>query len=223
MQRKPFSGLDLNELNRMRYAAGIMNKLFTATLISLIGLVVGANSAVVAQSRLWRSIQGKPVTQFDFNCAETSWHPRPQLNEIIQDALRREDTGVSRYGDRAFGFDLNGDGRTERFVPLTCGATGNCQWAVLQTDRPRLLGVISGQILYVYRLRSWPIIITYSHVSAIEGALSTYRYRNNKYLPSGEDYAINHGTSGLDVQGGRGHKMPPFLARARKACKDVGD
>jgi hypothetical protein len=199
-----------------------MNKVLRATWISLIGLVVGLNSAVAPQNRLWQPIQGKPLTEFDFNCVEASWHPSPQLNDIVQETLRREDSGVSRYGDRAFAFDLNGDRQNELFVPLTCGATGNCQWAVLATNRPRLLGVIAGQIVYVHRLRGWPVIITYGNVSAVEGGLTTYRYRNRRYRPVGKDFAINHGTSDLDVRGGQGHRMPAFLLKAHKACKTFG-
>lgn len=190
--------------------------------LSLFALL-GLTSTVVAQHRRWRSIQGAPLTKFDGNCAETSWHPGRQLNNIVQAALRRNDLGPPRYADRAFAFDLNGDRRDELFVPLTCGGTGNCWWAVLSTKPARLLGTINGEYIYVHRRQGrWPIIITYGHVTAVEGTLTTYRYRNYEYLPLGKDYAINHGTFDLDVQGGRGHKMPSFLKRARAACKTVG-
>ena len=146
------------------------------------------------------------------------------MNNIVQAALRREDDGPPRYADRAFAFDLNGDGSAELFVPLTCGATGNCGWALLTTDRPRLLGIIGGQYFYVHHLRSrWPIINTYGHLSAVEGSLYTYRFRNNRYVTPKHSYAINHGKYVLDIQGGLGHKMPVFLERARPACKTVGD
>lgn len=198
--------------------------LLRAAIISLLFVLLGSNSHLTAQNRLWRSAQGKPLTEFDWNCAETSWHPTRPVNNIVQAALRREDDGPPRYADRAFAFDLNGDGTAELFVPLTCGATGNCGWAVLTTNRPRLLGIIWGQYIYVHRLRGrWPVIITYGHLSVVEGDLTTFRFRNNRYVPSKHSYAINHGDYDLDIQGGRGHKMPAFLQRARPGCKGLGD
>src|SRR5207302_11491161 len=139
----------------------------------------------------WRSAQSKPLTEFDWNCAETSWHPTRPVNNIVQAALRREDDGPPRYADRAFAFDLNGDGTAELFVPLTCGATGNCGWVLMTTNRPRLLGIVWGQNLYVHRLRGWwPVIITYGNLSVVEGSLATYRFRNNSYVASKHTYAI---------------------------------
>src|SRR6185312_9635323 len=182
--------------------------------ISVVFVLLGSSADLVAQNRLWRSAQSRLVTKFDWNCAKTSWRPTRAENNIVQVALRREDNGPGRYADRAFAYDLNRDGTAELFVPLTCGATGNCGWAVLTTTRPRLLGIISGQDVYVHSLRGrWPIIITYGHLSAVEGALETFRFLNNRYVLSKHPYAINHGDYDLDIQGGRGHKMPAFLQR----------
>lgn len=194
----------------------------TATIVFL-SVLLGSNSFLAAQNRLWQSAQKTALTEFDWNCAETSWHPSPSVNTIVQAALGREDDQPPRYGDRAFAFDLNGDGKPEFFVPLTCGATGNCSWALLTTNNPRLLGIILGQYLYVHRLRGqWPVIITYGHLSALEGSLSTYRFLNGKYVSLINSYAINHGDNDLEIQGGRGHRMPPFLLRARPGCKTLG-
>lgn len=193
-----------------------------ATIVFLL-VLLGSNSLLPAQNRLWRSAQRSALTEFDWNCAETSWHPSQSLKNIVQAALRREDDQPPRYGDRAFAFDLNGDRRAELFVPLTCGATGNCGWALLTTNRPRLLGIILGQYLYVHRLRGrWPVIIAYGHLSAVEGSLATYRFLNGKYVSLVNSYAINHGDYDLDIQGGPGHKMPAFLLRARPGCKTLG-
>ena len=142
---------------------------------------------------------------------------------IVRAALRREDDGPPTYADRAFAFDVNGDGAAELFVPLACGETGNCRWAVLTTHPPQLLGIIWGQSIYLHRLQDrWPVIITYGHMSAVEGDLTTFRFRYNRYVPSKDTYAINHGDFDLDIHGGRGHKMPAFLKRARAGCKNLG-
>jgi len=195
----------------------------TVTVFLLFGLL-GSNSHLTGQNRLWRSAQNTSLTKFDWNCAETSWHPTQQVNNIVQAALRRADDGPPKYADRAFAFDLNGDRSAELFVPLTCGATGNCGWALLTTDRPHLLGIIGGQYFYVHRVRGrWPVIITYGHLSAVEGSLYTYRFRSNRYVMSKNSYAINHGDYVLDIRGGLGHKMPLFLQRAHPACKTLGN
>ena len=177
----------------------------------------------MAQNRLQRLVRGKPIIEFDWNCAVTSWHPNRDLHRIVQASLNREKTGPPRYGDRAFLFDLNGDGRSEVFVPLVCGGTGNCTWAVITTNRPRQLGIVAGEYIYVHRIRGrWPILITYRQLSAVEGALTTYHFRKDKYVAFADSYAINHGANDLDIQGGHGHKMPAFLQRARAGCKTLG-
>lgn len=194
-----------------------------STTILFLMVLLGSNSFLAAQNRMWRSAKRSRLTEFDWNCAETSARPSGSLNSILQTALRREDDQPPRYGDRAFTFDLNGDRRAELFVPLTCGATGNCSWALLATDRPRLLGIILGEYLYVHRLRGqWPVIIAYGNLSAVEGSLATYHFLNGKYVSLGSSYAINHGDNDLDIQGGRGHTMPAFLLRARSGCKTLG-
>jgi len=106
---------------------------------------------------------------------------------------------------------------------LTCGATGNCSWAVLTTKHTRLLGILGGENIYVHRRHGhWPVIVTYEHVTAVEGSLLTYSFRHRRYVSPAKSYAINHGDYDLDVQGGRGHKLPLFLQRAREACESVG-
>ena len=197
---------------------------FSQTLFLWLALTAVSSGPAVAQIRLWRSFEHKSTIKFDWNCAETSWHPNGRLADIVQAAFRRNDDGPPKYGDRAFAFDLDGDGNAELFVPLTCGATGNCGWAVLSARPARLLGVISGQYVYIHHGRHrWPTIITYGHLSVVEGSLTTYRYHKRKYRALPKTYAINFGDFDLDIQGGRGHKMPLFLNRARPACSAVGN
>jgi len=187
-------------------------------------LIVASDLSVAAQNRGWHEIKKKRLVQFDFNCASTSAYPDRKLSRIVR-ALSHEDTGPPRYADRAFAFDLNHDRSLEYFVPLTCGGTGNCNWAVLAFNPARLLGTINGQYIYVYRSTAvWPTLITYGHLSAVEGSLKTYRFRKAQYKQSGAGYPINHryGTFDLDIQGGSGHKMPDVLKSARAGCKTLG-
>jgi hypothetical protein len=188
-------------------------------------LIIASYFSVIAQNRGWREIKGKSLVVFDFNCASTSAYPDRKLNRIVRAAVAALDTGGLRYADRAFAFDLNDDRSPEYFVPLSCGATGNCDWAVFALNPARLLGTINGQYLYVYGSAArWPTLITYGHLSAVEGSLFTYRFRKTRYLQSGTGYPINYryGTFDLEIQGGSGHRMPRTLERARAGCRTLG-
>ena len=197
---------------------------FSHTLVLWLALTSVSSWPAVAQHRLWRSFDRKRIIKFDWNCAETSWRANHVLADLVQAAFRRNDDGPRKYGDRAFAFDLDGDQHAELFVPLTCGATGNCGWAVLSARPARLLGVIGGQYVYIHHARHrWPSIITYGHLSVVEGNLTTYRYRKGQYRMFPKNYAINFSDFDLDIQGGRGHKMPLLLNRARPACSAVGN
>lgn len=194
-------------------------------LFILLLLLIGVDLSVMAQSRGWLEIKGKTLVKFDLNCASTSAYPHRELNRIVRAALSREDTGPPGYADRAFAFDLNGDRKPEYFVPLSCGGTGNCTWAVLALNPGRLLGTINGQYIYVHRRTGgWPTLITYGHLSAVEGSLTTYRFRKHRFVSTGVGYPINYryGTFDLDIQGGSGHKMPAILERARAGCDTLG-
>lgn len=191
--------------------------------ILVLALLFASNAAVMAQQKSWQPLSRKQLVKFDWNCAETSWNPTPAQSRILRAALSREHSGGPGSADRAFAFDLNGDRKPEYFVPLVCGATGNCTWAVLTANRPRLIGMVSGEYVYVHRRRAhWPVLITYGHLSVVEGSLATYRFHTGRYLPLANTYAINHGTFDLEIQGGRGHKMPLFLQQARAGCNALG-
>jgi len=136
---------------------------------------------------------------------------------------REKFSGVGTWGDRAMAFDLNGDRKSEYFVPLDCGATGNCIWGLFAVEPVRLLGIIKGQYIFVHRrIGRWPEVITYAHFSAVEGSLTTYRFGKRGYVPFGAGYPINHGNFDLDMQGDSGNKMPTPLERARPACESPG-
>ena len=188
-------------------------------LAALIAMICGHTSAV-AQNRLWREIKGKPLVKFDWNCAST--YPKAKLRRIVEVAQKREGV-VERAPDRAFAFDLNNDGRPEYFVPLACGATGNCDFGVFALRPTRFLGTVNGQYIYIHkRAGRWPGVITYGHLSAAEGTLFTYFFRKGRYTLSGKGYPIGPVNSTLEIQGVTGREMPNFLDRARAACKGIG-
>jgi len=90
------------------------------------------------------------------------------------------DIGV--WGNRAIAFDLNKDHEPEYFIPLDCGATGNCNWGLFSLVLPRRLGTMAAEHIYIQRTRGWPILVTYIHGSASEGLISVYKYTGHRYV-----------------------------------------
>ena len=176
----------------------------------------------LGNSQSLRATKRVSFTKFDWNCASTSTYPRATLAHVIEAALKTEkySEGAS---DRAFPFDLDHDGKPEYFVPLWCGAVGNCTWAVLALSPTRLLGKVNGQYIFVHRQRKhWPTILTYSHLSAMEGILTTYVFAGTRYRMSRNRLPIGPTDRTLEIQNVRGHELPKFLDKARGACKDLG-
>ena len=179
-------------------------------------------ASVVAQNRLWREIKGKPLVKFDWNCAAPSVYPKAKLRRLVEVTQKREDA-AGTAPDRAFAFDLNNDGRSEYFVPLACGATGNCDWGVFALRPTRFLGGVNGEYIYVHkRTGRWPGVITYGHLSAAEGVLHTYLFRKGRYALFGKGYPVGPVNRTLEIQGVTGRQMPKFLDSARAACKGLG-
>ena len=159
------------------------------TLIStlVVTVVFLCDTLSIAQSR---SLRATSFTKFDWNCASTSTYPRATLARVIERAPRTEKYSEDPP-DRAFPFDLNGDGKSEYFVPLWCGAVGNCTWAVVALSPTRLLGKVNGQYIFVHRqAKRWPTIFTYGHLSAMEGSLDTYVFGRGQYRSSGKALPI---------------------------------
>jgi hypothetical protein len=179
--------------------------------------VAGLHSPAISQSRKWREAKRKPLIKFDWNCASPSAYPKAKLERLVRDSVRRGNIAVEAEADRAFVFDLNGDRKPEYFVPLVCGAVGNCDWGVYTLNPARFLGIVNGQYIYVHRRAGrWPDVITYGHFTAAEGDMGTYRFRKRQYAQLGDAYHT-------DVRGGiYGNKIPAFLDRARAACAEVG-
>lgn len=196
----------------------------TVWLVVLV-LTIGIDLQTQAQANRWRELEHARLVQFDWNCSSPKTYPSAKLNAVVKRVMKREDfEGFGSYGDRAFAFDLNGDKKPEYFVPLDCGATGNCAWGVFATTPVRELGLIHAEYIYLRRgLGRWPDLATYTHLSAMEGSVMTYRFRGRGYREFGPWYAINNTDYALDIQGGMGHKLPKFLANASPACKSLGN
>ena len=195
-------------------------RIFTLIVLMTAAVTMPANS----QTGRWRKFQGRPLIKFDWGCASPSAYPAAKLKRVVKTSMARRDfSGFGTWGDRAFAFDLNNDRRLEYFVPLDCGGTGNCYWGIFALNPTRELGLIGGEYIYVHRLKGrWPDLVTYGHLSAMEGSLHTYRFSGKRYASVGSSYPINHTEFALDIQGGMGHKMPAFLEKAKLGCESLG-
>ncbi len=197
----------------LNYGEG-MTKVLLGTVLLGLSLAAGAH----AQNHRWDSFKTRKLITFDFNCARTDSLPNAALTKIVQRAINSEDRGgPTTYGDRAFAIILDKNERAPvYFVPTVCGATGNCTWRLYTIKPLKYLGEINGQYIYTYQSSNGlPTIVTYGHISASEGGLSTYVANKGKYRRLGGEYRI-------DTQRLNGHPMPKFLETAKPQCKDYG-
>ena len=160
--------------------------------------------------------------KFDWNCASPSSYPKSNLDRQVAAALKHEKFAEG-MPDRAFPFDLNHDGKPEYFIPLVCGAVGNCTWGVFALKPARFLGSVNGQYIFVHKHAGrWPGIVACGHLSAMEGFLDTYVFRNGRYRLTGKRLPIGPEDRTLEIQNVPGRRMPKFLDKTRGACKELG-
>ena len=125
---------------------------------------------------------GHLLARINFDSTSTSSFPGNQLRPAISQALDHSALAIKRWADRACVYDLNRDGRSEYFVPLDCGATGNCTWAVITTSPVRLLATVSAATIYVLKATDagpWEILATYSGSGAGEGHVAEYAHNRD--------------------------------------------
>src|SRR3954452_979046 len=124
-------------------------------------IVTVAYMAAISSSAAMRST---PImAKFGGNCEGTAFHPTPQLASLIRAVrTRQHNPCASPFCNGSFAYDLNGDGRSEHFVRLACGATGNCTWGIF-SDRPaRLRGTFDAWFFYIHRRdAAWSKLTTY--------------------------------------------------------------
>ena len=89
--------------------------------------------------------------------------------------------GVADYGDRAAILNFGQPPTDVFFIPLSCGATGNCWWCVVASAPSRNLGVLSGAVIRVAQGPGWPAIEAFTHAGAGEGDLETLVQRGGQY------------------------------------------
>lgn len=192
-----------------------MIKTLSKSLAPVLVLMMAAGSpwTVSAQAPGWANLKGQQLVEFDWSCSSPSAYPSAKLNRIVRATMKRMKlSGFGTWGDRAFAFDLNGDHNDEYFVPLDCGATGNCTWGIFSANPVGSLGTFNAQYIYLHRRADGhPDVVVYIHMSASEGILETYRFRQGKYVWLGDKHPTGDGTVS-------GNEMPVFFKDARPGC-----
>ena len=98
---------------------------------------------------------------------------------------KHRDEGVANWGDRAVTVPLRRDGVPTYFVPLSCGATGNCTWGIIAKSPVRSLGVVNGAIIFVStRSREWPDVSVLSTAGAGDATMETLKFVGDGYQRS---------------------------------------
>jgi hypothetical protein len=161
----------------------------TKAALGAILLLIPQCLEVSAQQRGYLRIRERPVVWFDFDCTTESAYPKVRLNRLVKRYLRKIPYDIGKWGNRAFGFDLNGDRVKEFFVPLDCGATGNCNWQIFTINPTRSLGIVNGENIWIHKRKyEWSDLTIASHLNASESLLRTYRFKSGKYRRFGADY-----------------------------------
>jgi hypothetical protein len=160
------------------------NRVLLTTLLCLCCVVVSN-----AQRKAYVRIKEKPLVRFEWECAKPSLYPKAKLNRLVRPLLRDYRGLPGVWGDRAFAYDLNGDNVKEYFVPLDCGATGNCNWGIFAVNPSRLLGTVSGESIYVHqRVGQWSQLSVAIHGNVSVTLIATYHFRKGEYREFGKPY-----------------------------------
>ncbi len=131
------------------------------------------------------------IVRIDFACV-TSRYPKRSLAGVVRAAMKGLEAGdIGVVGNRAIAFDLNKDGKAEYFIPLECGATGNCNWGIFGLSPGRRLATIPAQDIYIQGSRGWPVLMAYVHSSASDGLVSVYKYTGKRYVKVPDDFEVS--------------------------------
>ena len=132
--------------------------------------------------------QRRVVASFGGECAGASFQPSPKLASLIRGLKENKRNACdSKFCEGVFAYDLNGDGRQEYFVRLTCGATGNCTWGIFSDRRARLLGTFTAWFFYIHRRTgSWSALSGYIRMGGDDGVIVRLRNRRGVYVQISE-------------------------------------
>ncbi len=122
---------------------------------------------------------GAPSFAFDTDCAVKLEVLSPDLQSIV--AIENRGVLGTKYGDRGFQHDLNGDGRPELFLLLSC-STSNCEWAIFEQGPLRDRGRVWGEVVYIVPSKNtWPTILAVGRQDK-RGWSSEYNFDGETYV-----------------------------------------
>jgi hypothetical protein len=98
-----------------------------------------------------------------------------------------------------FDLDLNEDGVLDHLLRGSCGATGSCSLWAIDGKTNMHIASLSGRplIVHVAKINSWPVLSTYSHMSATSGIFSTYVYDGQRYQQVSSIMLYDHSVDDL--------------------------
>src|SRR5882724_2293887 len=100
----------------------------------------------------WREMRDKKPVTFDWNCTTTWSFPWRALGKVVRKHIPRDERdGPMAQGNRSFTIRLVEGEPLVYFVPLSCGAVGNCSWGVFTASPSRFLGELGGEYIYTYK------------------------------------------------------------------------
>jgi len=190
--------------------------MYRITVLLLVSLLTFSPCFASQKLAWWRTRLKQRFETFDWNCASTGL-VGARLRAIVARAIPAEHRDVpGAWGDRAVIIRLKYGEANALFVPTTCGATGNCGWRLYDSRTHRFLGALDGQFIFVRASDdAWPMLVTYTRMSACDGILARYEFRGGRYRWMKDDYAVSE--CGLNDT-----PMPRRLAQARRLCAKHG-
>ena len=123
------------------------------------------------------------VVTFGFVCADPKVTWPAGVKQVVSDLMAKHgDDGVAKWGDRAVPVRLRRADALSYFVPVSCGATGNCTWAIVASSPARSLGTATGAVIFVKTGgREWPSVNAFSTMGAGQGAIETLEFSSDAY------------------------------------------
>jgi hypothetical protein len=179
--------------NMRKLAAQIMKA------ILVLAMIIALPFVTYSQSKLNHEAKSKPIAVFDWECAKPSLYPKAKLNKLVkEDVNEAAYEGVAIWGDRAYPFDLNADGKPEYFVPLVCFGSGNCVWGVYSVNPVRQLTTFAAYNIYIHkRVKRWSAITTFEREGYAAGDIASYCFGDKKYVECIRRYYLKIAASGL--------------------------
>jgi hypothetical protein len=155
-------------------------------MLRMVLLLLTTGALLLPESASGQTQTQRAVRTFTFDCANPQVLQSANLDARDRRALARfADGEPGDWGDRAVATDLNGDNSAELFVPLSCGATCNCTWAIFQKSTSRMLGYVDGCVINIRpNPGAWATVLAYSHMSAADGVIQSYSFAKGAYRGS---------------------------------------